>query len=246
MMTDVRVVILAAGDGKRMQSDLPKALHLLHGVPLIEHVVSAVEKAGLPRPIVVVSSKHTKVQDYLAERADYVIQTEQLGTGHAVLMAEEILKDCENVVVLYVDMPFIRASTLLRLIERHREKNNTVTLMTTTVPNFSGVYLPFQSFSRIVRGVDGQIVRDVQYKDATPHELLIHECNPSVYCFKGAWLWSHLKNLKNNNAQKEYYLTDLIAAAIVEKISISSIAIDPHEAVGISTKADLELAQNVF
>lgn len=244
---NVGVVILAAGDGKRMKSTLPKVMHNLNGKPLIEHVVERVQSLDLAhKPVIVVSPKHTMVQDYLKDRALYVVQSEQLGTGHATSMAESLFKNkVEHIVVLYGDMPFVSGHSIERLITRHLERANTITLMTFMVPHFKGVYAPFQSFSRIVRGGDGHIVKDVQVKDATSQELEIHECNPCYYCFNAAWLWNNLKKVGSNNAQKEYYLTDLIGMAIEEGVKISSISIEPKEAIGINTAEDLEVAKGI-
>lgn len=247
-LDNVGVVILAAGDGKRMKSTLPKVMHELHGKPLIAYVVEHVESLGLThKPVIIVSPKHVMVQDYLQVRAEYVVQPEQLGTGHAVSMAETLLKKhVEHVVVLYGDMPFVSSASIQRLVERHVERQNTITLMTFMVPHFKGVYEPFYNFGRVVRrGIDGHIARIVEKKDATETELQILELNPSVFCFKTSWLWKSLGSLKNNNAQNEYYLTDLIQMAIADGEKISSISIEPKEALGINTAEDLQLVREM-
>jgi bifunctional UDP-N-acetylglucosamine pyrophosphorylase/glucosamine-1-phosphate N-acetyltransferase len=244
----VGVVILAAGDGKRMKSTLPKVMHELKGKPLIEHVVHHVEGLGFThKPVIIVSPKHTMVQDHLHVRAEYVVQPEQLGTGHAVSVAELILENkVEDVVVLYGDMPFVSSHSIERLIGRHLERDNAITLMTFMVPHFKGVYEPFYNFGRVVRrGIDGHIARIVEKKDAIETELQILELNPSVFCFKASWLWKSLRSLKNENAQKEYYLTDLIQMAIADGEKISSISIEPKEAIGINTAEDLQLVREM-
>lgn len=245
---NVGVVILAAGHGTRMKSELPKVMHELNGKPLVAHVVDNARAAGIvQKPVVVVSPKSDLVREYFGDTVEYAVQEEQLGTGHATAAAESVLKGrVDHVVVLYGDMPFFRAESIARLVKRHEERKNILTLMTVTVPNFDWAYTPFRGFSRIVRGEDGHIIKDVQVKDASPEELTIHECNPSVYCFSSDWLWSHLQNLKNDNAQGEYYLTDLIAMAIEEGVAISSIATDPHEALGINSREDFDLAQKAM
>lgn len=243
---NVRAVILAAGQGKRMGGTMLKVMHEVHGKPMIDYVVGTVEKAGLVKPIVVVCATDPAVQNFLGDRAEYVVQVDRLGTGHAVSMAEPVLRDqVEGVVVLYGDMPFVSADSVKRLIARHQECDNTLTMMTFVVPDFAEWRTPFNSFSRIIRGADGHIARDVQFKDATSVELEIKELNPCVYCFKSEWLWENLKNLKNNNAQQEYYLTDLISEAIRQGQRISSIEIDPKEAIGVNSPADLETAQKL-
>lgn len=243
---NVRAVILAAGQGKRMGGTILKVMHEVHGKPMIDYVVGTVEKAGLSKPVVVVCATDPAVQNFLGERAEYVVQVDRLGTGHAVSMAEPVLRDqVESVVVLYGDMPFVSADSVTRLIARHQERDNTLTMMTFVVPDFEEWRSPFNSFSRIIRGVDGHIARDVQFKDATPAELEIKELNPCVYCFKSEWLWENLKQLKNNNVQQEYYLTDLISEAIAQGQKISSIDIEPKEAIGINSQADLQSVQNL-
>lgn len=247
-MDNVGVVILAAGDGKRMNSVLPKMMHELKGKPLVEHVVEHVESLGFFRkPVIVVSAKHTMVQDYLKDRAEYVVQSEQLGTGHAVSVAESLLRDTvEHVVVLYGDMPFVSTHSIGRLIDRHLERENVITLLTFMVPHFKGVYQSFYNFGRVVRrNTDGHIEKIVEKKDASESELEILELNPSFFCFNTSWLWDNLKKVKSNNAQKEYYLTDLIGMGIEEGVQISSISIEPREAVGINTAEDLEVAKGL-
>lgn len=233
--------------GKRMNSTLLKVMHELKGKPLIEHVVGAVEKADLGRkPVVVVCNDDPAVQNYLDDRAEYTVQADRLGTGHAVSMAESNLRgQTDSVVVLYGDMPFVTAASIRQLVERHIERGNTITMMTVTVPDFEDWRAAIFSFGRIVRGANGHIARIVEKKDATPEELEIKELNPGVYCFKSEWLWENLKNVKNNNVQKEYYLTDLISMAIEQGEKISSISIEPHEAVGINSQEDLKTAANL-
>lgn len=243
---DVRVVILAAGQGKRMGGTMLKVMHEVHGKPMIDYVVGTVEKAGLAKPVVVVCATDPAVQNFLGERAEYVVQVDRLGTGHAVSMAAPVLHEkAENIIVLYGDMPFVSAESVKHLVARHLERDNTLTMMTFVVSDFDEWRTPFNSFSRIIRGTDGHIVRDVQFKDATPAELEIKELNPCVYCFKSEWLWQNLKDLKNNNAQQEYYLTDLISEAIRQGQKISSIEIEPKEALGINSQADLQSVQNI-
>ncbi|HYE60029.1 MAG TPA: NTP transferase domain-containing protein [Candidatus Kapabacteria bacterium] len=246
-LSNVGVVILAAGAGTRMKSTLPKVMHLLHGKPLIDHVVTTASVAVAEKPIVVVCKDHTLVQDYLQDRATYAIQEQQLGTGHAAACAESLLKGrVHDVVVLNGDMPFITPASLGRLITRHRERDNTVTLMTVTIPDFEGNNAPFYSFGRIVRRKeDGHIARIVEKKDATPEELAIREVNASYFCFKAEWLWNNIHTIQNNNSQEEYYLVDLIKIAIDQGEKISSIDLDPLESIGVNTQDDLHVANAV-
>lgn len=243
----IGVVILAAGVGKRMKSTKLKVMHEVKGRPMIDFVVAAVEQAALGRrPTVIVCDNDPAVQNYVGERAEYAVQAERLGTGHAVSIAESKLRgQVEQVVALSGDMPFVSSDSIKRLVERHLERGNTVTLMTVTVPDFAEWRSAFSSFGKIVRGVNGHIAKIVEKKDATSTELDILELNPAVYCFKSDWLWDNLKKIKNNNAQQEYYLTDLIQLAIEQGEKISSISIESREAVGINSPEDLESAENL-
>ncbi len=245
---NVGVVILAAGHGNRMKSELPKVMHLLHGKPLVDHVVSHVETSGCcDKPVLIVSPDRPSIKAYIGDRAAYASQIEQLGTGHATAQAEALLKGkVDTVIVLYGDMPFLSAESLQRLVTRHEERNNTVTLMTFTVPHFDNEFAPFKSFSRVVRNKEtGHIEKDVQVKDASEEMLKIKELNPCYFCFKAEWLWENLKRLGTANAQEEYYLTDLLQIAIAQGERISSIDIPSDEARGINTQDDLAVAATI-
>ncbi|MDP6772485.1 MAG: hypothetical protein QF704_17390, partial [Anaerolineales bacterium] len=153
----------------------------------------------------------------------------------------------DHVVVLYGDMPFVQPQSIASLVDTHKERGNSVTLMTITVPHFENEFSSFAGFSRIIRDkTTGHIVRDVQAKDCTKEELEIHEVNPCYFCFNAPWLWNHIDQLNNNNAQEEYYLTDLLHMAIDSGEPISSISIEPQEARGVNTKEDLALAKQVL
>jgi bifunctional UDP-N-acetylglucosamine pyrophosphorylase/glucosamine-1-phosphate N-acetyltransferase len=241
----IGIVILAAGKGKRMQSELPKVMHPLHDKPLVDYVVSATEALGT-KPVVIVPDDSNLVREYLGDRADYAVQAEQLGTGHAVSVAEDALAGrVEHVVVLYGDMPFITAKSISALIDDHTTRNNMVTLMTVTVPDFHDWRAQFYDFGRIVRDSNGDIIKIVEKKDASPVELNINELNSAFFCFNAEWLWKNLKNLKNNNAAGELYLTDLVKFAFDEGVSLSSVNIDPKEAIGINTKEHLEKVREI-
>ena len=193
-LTKVGIVILAAGKGTRMKSDKLKVMHDLKGSPLIEHVVKCAEALKLDqKPVVVVCADNHAVEEYLVDRAEYVVQKEQLGTGHAVLAAEAKINGFANdVVVLYGDMPFITPESIKKLLEKHREKHNVLTLMTVTVPDFLDWRAQFYDFGRIKRDpVTGHVIGIVEKKDASPEELEIKEVNTSFFCFNANWLWKN-------------------------------------------------------
>ncbi len=246
MNTKFQIIILAAGEGKRMQTGVPKVMNLLRRKPLIDYVVTAAEKAFGVKPVVVVNNKHTLVQDYLGNRAEYAVQVEQLGTGHAVMSAEALVKDrAENIIVLYGDMPCITNESLKRLAKEHLTQNNTLTVMTLTAENFDDWRSQFADFGRIIRDKNGGLLKVVEKKDASPEELAISEVNTSYFCFKADWLWENLKKLQNNNQQKEYYLVDLVKMALEQGKKLNTLSVPAEEAIGINTKEHLELAEKI-
>ncbi len=242
----IQVIILAAGDGKRMKSSLPKVMTLLRGRPLIDHVATNVEAAGFMKPVVVVSKKNTLVQEYLKDRAEYVIQEEQLGTGHAVAATEPYVRGrADHIVVLYGDMPFLQPRSIRRLVESHLSHHATLSMLTATTPDFDSWRGVFKTFGRVVRDREGHIQKIVEAKDATPDELTMRELSTSDFCFEANWLWDHVPRLEKNNAQKEYYLVDLLAMAIREGVKIALPSIPVEEVVGVNTRDDIVLAEQL-
>ena len=246
-MKKTEVVILAAGYGKRMQSDLPKVLVPLHGKPLVQHVLDAVAASGVcESPILIVGQKKELVMETLGTGNRYVTQEEQLGTGHAVLSAAGMLEGkAENILVLNSDVPFIKPRSIHMLAEMGENSMAAVTMATVRVPDFDEWRAGFYDFGRIIRNKSGDIVKIVEKKDATEEELRITEVNSGSFCFKADWLWKHLRELKNENSQAEYYLTDLVAMACAEGADIASIPIEPREAMGVNTKEHLELLHKI-
>jgi len=243
----IGVVILAAGKGKRMKSNKLKVMHELDGRPLIDYVVSLAEKINFEeKPVVVVCKDDPAVQNFLGNRALYVVQEEPLGTGHAVGAAErQLIGKADHIVVLYGDVPFIKSESVQKLIGKHIEKNNELTLITAVLPDYNDWRANLYDYGRIIRGRDGHVTGIVEKKDATPDQLEITEINTAVYCFKADWLWENLKKLKNENAQGEYYLTDLVKVAFDSGAKLSAVIVDPKEALGINTKEHLEIAHKI-
>lgn len=212
------IVVLAAGLGKRMASRQPKVLHRLAGLPLAAHVLRTLPPLNPSRTIVVVGHGAEQVQSTLGDRygpdnslpIDYITQTEQLGTGHAVLMAQPILRDFEGpVLVMYGDSPLLRTSTLNALVNRHRQAKARLTMLTCIAEDPSG-------YGRVVRDSEQNLVGVVEERAATLVQRAISEVNSGVYAFDSAWLWPHLGKIELNK-QGEYYLTDLIGMAISEE-----------------------------
>jgi bifunctional UDP-N-acetylglucosamine pyrophosphorylase / glucosamine-1-phosphate N-acetyltransferase len=208
MKCDTAIIILAGGQGKRMCSTLPKVLVPLNGRPMIEYVFEAVRKSDIcERPTVVVGFGAEQVKKVLGDKADYVYQVEQKGTGHAVAVCQPYLENnFKNIIVLYGDMPFITAETIEAINLAHESSGASLTMVTITVPDFEGWRSPFINFGRIERMKDGKI-KSVEFKDCTEEQKKITELNPCIFCFKSEWLWENIKKLGKENAQGEYYLT---------------------------------------
>lgn len=242
----VKILILAGGKGKRMESELPKVLVPLKGKPMVKHLLESIAQAEVAgTPTVLVGYKKELVMEALGDGYDYAIQEEQLGTGHAVLSAEKNLEDSDHILVLYGDNPFMTSETIKKIVAEHLKFGNKITMATTTLPDFNEWRSFFyKNFSRIVRDENGKILKSVEFKDASEEEKEIMEVNPCYFCFDSKWLFKELKNLKNENAQGEYYLTDLVKFAISEGEQVESISIDPSEALAANSKEELELLEN--
>ncbi|WP_026477286.1 bifunctional UDP-N-acetylglucosamine diphosphorylase/glucosamine-1-phosphate N-acetyltransferase GlmU [Alkaliphilus transvaalensis] len=199
----LKAIILAAGEGKRMKSHLPKVLHKVCEQPMIEHVVEAAEGSNVEECIVVVGHGAEEVKKSLPSHIKTVLQEKQLGTGHAVMMAYDHIDDDSLVLVLAGDGPLITQDTLNALMEYHKNGGYSATVLTTDLTNPYG-------YGRIVRGDDLQLEKIVEEKDTTPEEKMIQEINSGIYCFSGEALRKALPLVKNENAQKEYYLPDVL------------------------------------
>jgi bifunctional UDP-N-acetylglucosamine pyrophosphorylase/glucosamine-1-phosphate N-acetyltransferase len=229
----VDVVILAAGKGTRMVSDLPKPLHPLLGKPLISYVVDAAAPVTDQTPVIVIGHGGDTTKEVLGDQLRYAVQDELLGTGHAVQQAEELLSgQSDLILVLYGDMPLVRTQTLKNLIQTQESNSGPMTLLTLMEDNPRG-------FGRIARDAAGRILKIVEERDATPVQLEIKELNAGMYCFNGDWLWTSLKKITPSKSG-EYYLTDLVELAAEEGQQVSSVQIeDPKELIGINTRVHL-------
>lgn len=197
-------IILAAGKGTRMKSKLYKVLHKVCGKSMVDHVLTQVEQIHPDDIVTVVGHGAEAVEAELGGRSKFVVQEEQLGTGHAVLQAEPMLGDKDGMtLIVNGDTPLLTAATFEKLFAYHRDKGATATILTASAPDPTG-------YGRIVRGDIGTVQKIVEQKDTTPEEAKIHEINTGVYCFDNKALFSALHEVKNDNAQGEYYLTDVI------------------------------------
>ncbi len=243
-----QVVILAAGKGKRMGSGLPKVLREVGGKAMIQRVVESVLESGVTkRPVVIIGYGTEIIKKYLGTICSYVLQAEQLGTAHAVSCAESYLTGVDNIVVVNGDTPFLRPEILKNLVDAHEKKQAVLTMVTLRLPDFGEWRGTFNDFGRIVRNEAGEVVAIVEKKDATEEQLKISEVNPSFFCFKSDWLWENLAKINCDNAQGEFYLTDLVHLAIFENQKVETLVTDdPTEAVGVNTPEQLNLAQSLM
>lgn len=240
-----KIIILAAGKGTRMNVDIAKVLVPVKGEPMIERLVKTVSQIG--RPVIVVGFQAAAVMRCVGDKADYAFQSDQLGTGHAVNCAKDLLKDFDGaVLVLYGDTPLITLETINKLFTLHEESGVKLSLMTTKVEDFQDWRQGFYSFGRILRDEDGNILGIRELKDCSDEEKLINEVNPGYYCFDSKWLWENIGKIQNKNNQKEYYLTDLIEIAVKEQEKISSLLINPEECLGINTKEQLKFVEEIL
>jgi len=247
MLDNTQVIILAGGKGTRMEQELPKVLTTLGNKFLIEYILKSVNECNFKiNPLVVVGYKGELVKEKLGDNLVYIEQKEQLGTGHAVLCAKDYFsKDAKNIIILYGDMPNISKQTILKLADMQDRDNAVLSMMTVNVPDFLDFRKCFYAFGRIVRDKNKKIKKIVELRDATDEEKNITELNPSLFCFNKDWLLKNLDNLKNNNSQREYYLTDLIGIAIDEGSNINSLSVDPDECIGVNTLEELKRAEEI-
>lgn len=237
-MGGIAAIILAAGKGTRMKSELVKVMHLLGERPMISWPVAAAKHAGATRIVVVVGHQADKVQDYYAtdDTITFAVQQEQLGTGHATASAKEALAGFNGTVfILCGDVPLIRQETLLAMLENHEKRSAAISVLTTNLDNPYG-------YGRVVKREGRRICRIVEEKDANPEEQEISEINSGIYCVAAEFLFRALAGLKNDNAQGEYYLTDIVKMAADEnRLCLAYQTSDQDEVMGVNDR--LQLAQ---
>ena len=241
MKQDVIALVLAAGKGTRMKSDKSKLVHKIYGKELVKRVVETAQKSGVDEVVAVVGYKKEQVQLVLGESVKYAYQEEMLGTGHAVLQAEEYLKDKQGkVVVLNGDVPILRPETVKKLIKKSVDNKEYATVLTAIYSNPTG-------YGRIVRDVGGNIKGIVEEKDATEDQKKIQEINAGIYCFDIQELLKALKKIKPNNVQNEYYITDVIKIMNEEGLKTGAVIVEDNtEILGVNDKMQLELLTKVL
>lgn len=240
-MQETVAVILAAGKGTRMKSALPKVLHAVGGQSMLRHVMTAAEQAGAKRTIVVVGFGGDQVQAEIGAAAEYVLQAEQLGTGHAMMQAQPALDGFGGTVLLLCgDTPLLTGNTLQQLVAAHQQSGAAATVLTAIPADATG-------YGRILRDKSGQVLGIVEQKDATPEQKQIGEINTGIYCFEAAPLFAALAGLTCNNAQQEYYLTDVLAilAQAGQRVGAVEVA-DFQETLGINSRLQLAEAEKIL
>ncbi len=233
----VASVILAAGQGTRMRSELPKVLHSLAGKPLVAYSIQAAAEATGAKPVLVIGHAAERIQEAVGEQVLYAIQSPQLGTGHAVRQAESILKDkADLVLVTLADMPLLSAHTLKEIIALQAAHTGPISMATIRVDDPRG-------FGRVVRDHAGNVIAIVEEAQATEDQLTIRELNASIYCFKADWLWQALNRVPLS-PKGEYYLTDVVGLAVSDGMTVQTLQLeDGAEAIGINTRVHLAEAE---
>ena len=234
----LQVVVLCAGKGTRMKSEKSKVMHEIMGKPMIEYVYEIAKEVSDKKPIFIVGHAKEQIESYFKDKVEYVHQDEQLGTGHAVILAEKKINENDDVLILYGDTPLIQASTIKKLIEDKKD-DTPVTILTSMVDN------PF-GYGRIVKDINGDFVKIVEQKDANDEEKLIREINSGMSYISGKLIKENINKITNNNNQKEYYLTDLFEILKNNGNKISTFFIEQDEIMGVNSRTQLEDARKVM
>ena len=242
-MNSVAAVILAAGKGTRMKSGVVKVLHPVAGRPMIRWAVDAARAAGAAATVLVVGHQADAVRSAFPEAADIrcAMQEEQRGTGHAVACARDQLAGFSGtVLILCGDTPLLRGETLRGLIAYHQENEAALTVLTATMDDPYG-------YGRVVRAADGRVLRIVEQKDATPEEQALCEINSGIYCMEAGFLFANIDSISSDNAQQEFYLTDLVSIAVKQGLTcLGRCTEDPDEIMGVNDRVQLAEASRIL
>lgn len=240
-MSDIYSVILAAGKGTRMKSNLLKVLHQIDGKPMVSHIIDTLNEIKIKDIVIVVGHQSEEVINTLGDKLKYVHQEQQLGTGHAVLQAKGLLKDKKGItLVLSGDAPLLTTETINSLIEEHEKTNVAATILTTEIDVPTG-------YGRIIRDNNRKVMKIVEEKDTTIEEKQVKEINTGIYCFDNEKLFDAIDKISNNNKQNEYYLTDVIEILRSQGYQVGAyLSKDPSETIGINDRIALSEAEKIF
>lgn len=236
------IIILAAGKGTRMNSDIPKILHNVQGITMIDYTLTLAQKLQAQKTVLVVGFKKELVIERTRRfKVDYVVQEPQSGTGHAVMVTEEALSDFDGeVLVCYGDVPLLSTDTITSLRDMHRGKRAVATILTAELQDPYG-------YGRIMRDDRGFVQKIVEEGDATGEEKHVQEVNSGIYIFNKQDLFEALKHISNDNAQGEYYLTDVIQVFVTQGKTVAAVKVsNPDEILGINTPEQLERVEGVL
>ncbi len=227
-------IIMAAGKGTRMKSDLPKVLHRILEEPMAGMIVNNVKQAGAERVVCIVGYRHELVEEAMKGKCEFAVQEPQLGTGHAVMQARQLENDQGKTLVANGDCPCVRPSTYARMYEALDHADMVVL---TAEPEDTA------SYGRVIRNAEGNVEKIVEFKDCTEEEKAVREINTGIYCFDNESLFEGLKHLKNNNAQNEYYITDLVEILRGMGKTVAAVkAVDWLEVQGVNDNVELAKA----
>lgn len=239
-MSRLKAVILAAGAGTRMKSKLPKVVHKILDKTMLDYVIESAMEAGADDICVVIGHESEIVKKEISYNVEFVLQKEQLGTGHAVMQAKDFIGNEGNVLILFGDTPLITGDTLSKMVDYHIKHNNTATLLSTIVEDSTG-------YGRIVRDESNTFIKSVEHKDATEEERKINEINSGMYCFDSKELNEALENLTNDNAQGEYYLPDTLKTIMAKHLKVNAMISDISEDIlGVNSRVQLCQAQEIM
>jgi bifunctional UDP-N-acetylglucosamine pyrophosphorylase / glucosamine-1-phosphate N-acetyltransferase len=244
---NIKVVILAAGKGRRMGAEIQKALLPLVNKPMIGHLLDAVDLCPSDlRSVVVYGHGGEDLVEYVQDRAEVALQEKQLGTAHAVMAARDQVVDSEHVLVLYGDSALVSVETMSRLLDHHAQSPAAITMAVGCVQDYEGWRSCFSRFGRILRDKLGNVVAIREAKDCSNKELKIQEVNPGFYVFDNKWLWKNIDQIGSDNAQGELYLTDLVEIAIANGDKVNTVEIPIEECVGCNTPEELAFAEEIY
>lgn len=238
-LAEFGAIVLAAGKGTRMKSDLPKVLHPLLGRPMVTFVLDALAQLGIEKPVVIVGFHADQVKETLGNQYRYALQSEQKGSGHAVACSQSEAEGiAKNLLILCGDSPLFKLETMRSLMQTHLKTNAAITLTSANLDNPTG-------YGRILRNSSQEITGIVEEKDATENQKKVREVNGGLYAFNSEWLWKNIGKMKLNQ-KGEYCLTDLVGVAIEQGFCVSAVPAVEEELQGVNTPEHLQKAEQIL